>query len=345
MCAATSSTDDPSFEQLLASRLPDHLPDPSPVVSVSPVMGSGGIHPNVRRVSLASGERLIAKRHLFALLTRDLPHHLPVIERQVTDALISGGCSVPRVVCTIDDPCISIYDDVGSLTLDDVVQTSSPVYRSRLGSRVVESFLHISSSLWQSPPVSQDQIAPGVDEASVREQFLSITEHLNESSLREITRTPKEAGALTDGLAELITEAAQAPMLLGPADYNARNVVVSDDGRPYFIEWSKIGMDWPERRLVQYATGLGSGRTGGRPRTLIDRSAVERYADGAAWTDAETAVRSLDRHHLLFHILVLMRWVQTGNRAPQSLRQAIGSPLTDDDLSTRLRALIAFDRT
>ena len=48
---------------------------------------------------------------------------------------------------------------------------------------------------------------------------------------------------------------------VGSLDYNARNVVLDEArGRVTLLDFAATGVDWPERRLVQYATATGGGR-------------------------------------------------------------------------------------
>ena len=147
MSAATSLRDshETSFEALLVSRLPDLLPDHPRVASIVPITAPGGIHPNIRRVTLSTGERLIAKRHLFASLKHGEPNHLLTVERTVSD--LFGGNGVPEFVAAIDDAGISLVRDVGSRTLDDVVQTASPVGRALCCRRTLGAFVDIQKTL------------------------------------------------------------------------------------------------------------------------------------------------------------------------------------------------------
>ena len=46
---------------------------------------------------------------------------------------------------------------------------------------------------------------------------------------------------------------------VGSLDYNARNVVLDEaGGRVTLVDFAATGVDWPERRLVQYATATGT---------------------------------------------------------------------------------------
>lgn len=337
MSAATSSSNGPdaSFENILKTRLPDLLPDHPRIVAVSPVAAPGGHHPNIRRILLDTGDRLVAKRNLFAAFaghtTAQPPH-----EASVSEFLLAHGCRVPTVVCSIPETGITVYQDVGTETLDDLVQTSPPDIRARVGRHVVDGFLQLQRRF-----VDQDIVptwlAPGTDEQTVRHAFLEITATLALEVLKPLLRSPGDRQNVVDRIHALVETLAGLSMFIGPTDYNARNIVLSEKQEPSFLETSKLGYDWPERRLVQYATSLGSGRTGASPRSLIDGVEVGRYAEGVTWRSPEEAAFALDGHHLLFHLLIGAHWTRHGERPPRSVRRALSTPLTESKKLKEIR--------
>jgi hypothetical protein len=145
--------------------------------------------------------------------------------------------------------------------------------------------------------------------------------------------------------------------VLGATDYNARNIVIDPEKNTLrFIEFSKLGSDWPERRLVQYTTGLGARLPDGGFHSLLNRRRVERYASLAAEyraTDPECIAHALDGHHLVFHLLTacmlkdahldpsqnvrLLEVWQSPERRFEQLRSILASPLSGNPLTTELR--------
>jgi hypothetical protein len=100
---------------------------------------------------------------------------------------------------------------------------------------------------------------------------------------------------------------------VGSLDYNASNVVVDSRGRLTVLDFAATGVDWPERRLVQYGTATGAGETPGAPdgpgagtggpfRSALDRTSVQRYAGLRAareGKDGREVVATVDAHDLL----------------------------------------------
>lgn len=340
MSAATSSNREPDegLDGLLADRLPQILPDRPRVVSISPVQAPGGIHPNVRRIALSTGVSVIAKRHLFAALTAGQPHHLLNVERTVSDVLVAAGCPVPAVLATIDNHGVVVLEDVGTGTLDDFVQHRGRRDRARLADAVVDGFVRIQARMIDQTEVMEGAYAPGCDEESIREGFLELDAALGDGLASLVTDRSKVSSARGQ-LHRLVVRLSDLPTHLGPMDYNARNIVISGDGRPYFIEWSKIGRDWPERRIVQYLTSLGSGTKGGRPRSLIDPLIANRYAAAAIWSNPDDAAFALDAHHLIFHLLLASRYVTSTEQLPPTVAAALTTQLSPSPVTIGLRRL------
>jgi len=336
MSAATWSRDGDDLDRLLQDLLPQTVPELAPIASISPISAPGGYHTQIRRITLSSGKRLIAKRHVFGQLAADQGHYLLLVERRVTNLLREAGCNVPEVLGTDNHNHIVLLEDVGSHTLDDLSQTHGPVERVRLAEHALEGFLRIHKAL--SGASLDTMIAAGADAETVRSDFRELAPSITPELLANMVDTRHEQVATSIGT--LIRELSDAETSVGPSDYNARNIVVSKTGTPYFLEWSKIGYDWPERRFVQYLTSLGAGRPGSRPRSLIDRDLVLRFAELGDWEDPRAASASLDAHHLIFHVLLASRY--PSGDLPKTVRSALTTPISDSEEVAQLRAM--FER-
>ena len=294
MSDVTSSSNEAptNLHQRLRSRIPNLLPDNPTVAAILPIYAPGGIHPNVRRITLSTGESLIAKRYLFAPLTKHESWHLPAVEKTVSDHLADLGCSVPRVLATIDDDIV-VLEDKGRLTLDDAAQTLPRVKRMRIAERVVEAFAQIQNAFERADDRFEALVAPGADRESVQSAFLELRERLTTRRLQGLIEEDQESKKISGELQKLVEELADRPLSVGPIDYNARNIVLDESKKPTFIEWSKIGYDWAERRLVQYLASLGAGRVGSSPRLLIDRRIQDVFTaqTGTVDTDLKNHVR------------------------------------------------------
>ncbi len=280
--------------------LPAKLTDShGPPVKGNPVAAPGGPHPAVRRLIFADGTRVIAKRYIFYDQTAGHPHDLLETETAVTRCLANAGCPVATVLATDPESGTVYLEDVAHLTLDDVVQSAHPTARARLGDRVIEDFHCLQLAFSQSDDELRARVAPGTDQEAIRESFLEVFSKLDVDA------------PLGDGLLELAHTLSKRPLHLGPTDYNARNILITETGEPTFIDLAKVGYDWPERRLVQYATSLGAGRPGSTVTSLLDPISLRYY------TPARSAKvrQSLDAHHLLFHTLAMLRGMRVTQRA------------------------------
>ena len=142
-------------------------------------------------------------------------------------------------------------------------------------------------------------------------------------------------GGLGDAVRDLSDALGRRPPRLGPTDYRAANVVVDDLAeRLAFLELSKLGWDWTERRAVQYTSA-----TDGSGRTLLSAQAVA--GTGVDGTRLDTG--ALDGHHLLFQLLLARRlWGREdvdGARAGPDVdfRRSLTTPLSGDQQVGRLR--------
>jgi hypothetical protein len=346
MSAATSSSKpnasapEPTFAELITPLIHDLLPDSPRVTSIIPVTAPGGPHANIRRVVLSTGESVVAKRHLFAFRAAGQPYDLLTVEQKVTACLKNAGCSVPEVLGSDPASGIVILKDVGGATLDDAIQTSSPAGRFRLATSSIDEFVRIQNAFIHQDSLTEDLVAPGGDRESVQETFAGLVDLLGPEQLRPLVSSNVTDTDL-DGVASVVRRLSERPLVLGPTDYNARNIVLSDDAHVWFLEWSKVGFDWPERRAVQYLTSLGAGRPGSRPRSLIDRWTADRYAASATWTDKNSAASDLDAHHLIFHILLALRWTASQLDLPKGIRNALITPLSEDLEIGSLRRLFS----
>ena len=317
----------------------------------------------VWRVDLDGGRLAVAKRQPFAGLTRGRADDLLAVEQRVLALLRERNCPVPRVLGADPSAGLIFFEHVGEETLDDAVRSAGPNRLQRLRERLVDGFLRLD----QAFACCRQELEPHVSPAASRDRLPAALDQARDGArdglqglLRRCGRAPSGSALreLEERLDELCSRLAVEEPRLGSTDYNARNVVV-DSGidAVTFIEFAKIGWDWPERRLVQYATGLGAGARGGFAG-LLDRAAAGRYARSAPGDPARRAL-ALDGHHLLFHLnaaarlcgaldrpglepdrALLKAWRQPGLRLRQ-LCAAVSAPLGDDTRITGFRKQFA----
>ena len=101
---------------------------------------------------------------------------------------------------------------------------------------------------------------------------------------------------------------------MGALDYNARNLLILPNrlpsrapGRVAYIDFSSIGWDWTERRLVHYLYALGAGRPDGRFVNALTREALEAER-GRLFFDTN----ALEAHLFAFQCLIAERLLRAG---------------------------------
>ena len=313
----------------------------------------------VWRVDLDGGRRVVAKRQPFAGLTRGRADDLLAVEQRVLTLLKERNCPVPQVVGADPAAGLIFFEHLGEETLDDACRSAGPDRLARLRGRLVSGFLRIEQAFADC----RRELAPHVSPAASRQRLPAALSQARDGARDGMHRLLHRCGqapgpALEELLGELCERLAGEEPSLGSTDYNARNVVVDRGSDAVgFIEFAKIGWDWPERRLVQYATGLGAGAEGGFAG-LLDRTAAGQYASSAPGDRARRGF-ALDGHHLLFHLNAAARlcgaldrpglepnrtllkvWRQPRLRLRQ-LCEAISFPLGDDSLATGFRSRFA----
>ena len=316
-------------------------------------------HPNVWKIVLGNGSFLVAKHHVFAPLARGKAHDLLAVE-QLAHARLSGA-PVPRLYVADRDHDLVFFEWCGDHTLDDAFQEGAAGTYGRLA---VEGFCRIQSVFHEHRDVFAPRTFPGCHQKDLRRAWRQSTRRLIGGLPQLVEQLSPAASrrplpSISDGLSELLRFLEQASPLPGPTDYQARNVVIDPTTQSLrFIEFSKIGWDWPERRLTQYTTSHGAGRPDGRTCSALTPALTARYAALASEYRAESQTEItalLDGHHFIFHLLaaqslldaqpdprhpLLSRWRNPKARLAQ-LRQILETPLSADPRTAELRSNFA----
>ena len=279
------------------------------------------------------------KHHIFAPLTRGKPYHLLAVEQKVTDHLLASGVPVPRIIATDHD--MVIYEWCGNHTLDDICQTADP---KPFAHSVINTLCALEKAFYKHRSKFIPHVAPGCSADNLREQWHSTTQSLIET-LPGLVRAPNTPDLLSTW-ETLINELIQAPPVLGPTDYNARNIACPNPETATVLELAKIGYDWPERRLIQYTTSLGAHNPRGSIIGLLTPSLARHYAHFASKlysTPIETILFRLDAHHLIYHLfaahicLTTPPWQNIKTRLTQH-KNLISQSLSDHPLINKFRA-------
>ena len=252
------------------------------------------LSPGVWGVELEDHSRVIAKHQALGSSTVGHPDDLLVVEAKVLNLLVERGCVVPRCLGPDAETRFIFFEHCGDHTLDDLAQEVG--VPQELRANLISEFCRIEQALSELgehllPHVSTtDTGGPTEWRAHANDGLASILSYcgIADSVERE----------LTSGLEQICNLIDKRERTLGSTDFNAQNVVVSwTVEKVSFIEFAKIGWDWPERRLVQYVTSLGGSRQDGQVVDALNPELVGQYAAHSAGGDV-----ALDGHHILFHL-------------------------------------------
>ena len=255
---------------------------------------------------------MAAKRQPYAPLARGRPWDLLEVEEEVCGRLRT--CPVPTVLGVDPELSLIYLGWAGDETLDDICQLRDPSIEHSLALSAIEGFSRIQERFRGQAREMEDRIFPGCDADGVRASWQAVKDEML-SGLPLILETygvePGSRERFGRNAARLLDELGAVEPELGVTDYNARNIVVDRPaGSVCFVEFSKIGSDWDERRLVQYTTGMGAGQPGGGFRSLLTGGLARRFADLSTVrlsTDAGEVAGRLDGHHFVFHTMAACR--------------------------------------
>lgn len=346
----SSGPSDLSLEDYLRRHVASFSPVPRAVISIAEL--SAGVW----SVELEGGSRLVAKHQAFGSSTAGAPDDLLLVEFKVLNILNEHGCDVPRAL-TVDPETRFIYlEHCGDRTLDDRAQESG--VSPDLSAKLVAGFCRIEKVL----SAQREVLLPHVSRAATRGHHAEVASSAPAEAqeglamlLSHCDARSAAGQALASCLHDIWMTLSGREPTLASTDFNARNVVIDSTSTTVsFIEFAKIGWDWPERRLVQYATSLGAGREDGEFICPLSPESIEFYAKNAI-----DGAFALDGHHILFHLqaaamlcrslaqpslprhrALLHAWQRPQHRLRQ-LVNTLASPLTSDTPAADFRSLFS----
>ena len=264
------------------------------VVNVRPVEPNTNRPPSVYKVTLGGGE-VTAVKIAPGASPASVARNTIATEAAVLRRLGSLGCNTPRVVRFDSTLGVLATEWLEGPTLERKLAGGGPDAVDV--EQVMREFLAIEVCL--------DSARKGLGEArseSARNSLVRETESLFESA-RSAARAIAAAlgrspSAAEDAALELQRQVCAGVWTVGSRDYNASNIVLCRRG-PFFVDFSAIGADWPERRMVGYLIATGAGRQGGNFVTALDERAGQIYQRlGAEVWEGHTAGALLDAHFL-----------------------------------------------
>jgi len=272
------------------------------------------------------------------LKDKSLAHYSQLsVEANILKLLRREGCPVPDVITSDESTQVIVLEWCGDITWDDLCQDESIVDKQGYTKLAIEGFCHIERVFSEHISLVEPYIYP-LDYQShlhqIGEKLLTSARHCISylAWIRDEPLTESETKIINESWDEISYCILTRQPSLGSLDYNARNIII-DQKRLSFIDFSTIGWDWPERRLIQYLTGLGAHVEGGNFVTLLDAEYTKLYAEIMSKMDVTLHWQKLtalvDYHHILFYLTAIIRLLgilkKPENRQSILLSQAWGA--------------------
>ena len=282
------------------------------------------------------------------------------IESTVLSILYRNGCRVPKIVWKSDAFHALLLEWCGELTLDTLAQSRplsdlEPILQTTLMELCRVETVFAENTEFLKP-------------YAFRYDLDLTLQHLLEHGRKTLgylcgAMTASQILHLDAVWTAVANRLRNAPPTFDSLDYQSRNIVLSNE-TPFLIDFSSVGWDWQERRLVQFFNSIGANQEGANFVSLLNRELVDTYA---VWvtshretcSSAEVAAR-VDSHHLLFYLSVvhqilravaqpeasesrtlLKAWGNLKARYQSALMQIIQTNLSDDVHTTQIREMVA----
>ena len=343
----------------LIEQIAAHFKIAVDALKLEPIQHGSQRKHNVCRLKIASVNYLL-KQHDITTPVVKAGYTPCEIESAILSILHRNGCRVPKIIWKSEGSHALLLEWCGESTLDAIVQsrpssTLKPILQTALMELCrVETVFAENTELLTLYAFRFD---------------LDVTlQHLLQQGRKTLgylcgAITASQTAHLDAAWATLSNRLQTARPTFDSLDYQSRNIVISGE-TPFLIDFSSIGWDWQERRLVQFFNSIGANQEGANFVSLLNRELVDVYA---AWvtshretcSPAEIAAR-VDSHHLLFYLSVihqilrtvaqpdasesrtrLKAWGDLKARYQSALMQVIHTGLSDDVHTTQIREMIA----
>ena len=343
----------------LIEQIAAHFQTEVEALKLEPIQHGNQQKHNVCRLKLGSVNYLL-KQHDITTPVVEAGYTPCEIESTVLSVLHRNGCRVPQIVWKLEALHTLLLEWCGELTLDAMAQSSplsalTPILRTALMElcRVETVFAE-----------NMELLTPYAFRFDLNVTLQRLLEQGRKTLGYLCGAMTSSQTAHLDALWTTFSNRLQtAPPTFDSLDYQSRNIVISDD-IPFLIDFSSVGWDWQERRLVQFFNSIGANQEGTNFVSLLNRELVEAYAGWVAahretCSSAEIAAR-VDSHHLLFYLSVIHRilcavaqpeasesrtlfkaWGDLKARYQSALRQVIHTGLSDGVYTTQIREMIA----
>lgn len=298
---------------VLLSNIARHFNTSPDTIELNPIQHGIKHKQNVHRLRIRDSNYLLKSYEIFKPVTPSgfSPRE---IEQFTLTTLHNNGCHVPQVIWESAKFNTLLLEWCGNQTLDDLAQgVKTP--------NLSETLQNSLNSLCQIELVFEkysDKFTPYIFEYDYNSNLKRILEqekktigyltHLNKKEMSTSTKSHLEM--LWTTLSNLLIDSKPT---LGPLDYQARNIVINDD-RSFFIDFGSVGLDWQERRLVQYFNSVGANYEEGNFVSMLDKELVEYWVNWRVQdktdTNLEEFTSRVDGHHLLYYLSIIHRLLE-----------------------------------
>ena len=343
----------------LIEQIAAHFKTEVDVLKLQPIQHGSQQKHNVCRLKLGSVNYLL-KQHDITTPVVKAGYTPCEIESTILSILHRNGCRVPKIIWKSEDFHALLLEWCGELTLDGMAQsrptrTLKPILRTTLMELCRVETVFAENTELLTPYAFRFDL--DITLQRLLEQGRKTLGYLGGSM------TSSQTERLDTTWTALSNRLRTAPPTLDSLDYQSRNIVISDE-TPFLIDFSSVGWDWQERRLVQFFNSIGANQEGANFVSLLNRELVDAYAEWVTshretCSPAEIKAR-VDSHHLLFYLSVihqllravaqpevsesrtlLKAWGDPKARYQSALRQLIHTDLSDDVYTTQIRETIS----
>ena len=343
----------------LIEQIAEHFKTAVDTLKLEPIQH--GSHPkhNVCRLKLDAVNYLL-KQHDITTPVVKTGYTPCEIESTLLAILHRNGCRVPKIIWKSEDFHALLLEWCGELTLDAMAQSRQTSDLNGILHTTLMELCRVETVFAKNVEL----LTPYAFDFD-----LNITLQQSLERCRKTlgylcsTMTASQTAHLDTAWTVLSNRLRAAPPTFDSLDYQSRNIVVSDE-TPFLIDFSSVGWDWQERRLIQYFNSIGANQEDANFVSLLNHDLVATYA---AWvtthretcSPTEIAAR-VDSHHLLFYLsiihqllravaqpeaaeskMILKAWGDPKARYQSALMQLMNTDLSDDVHTTQIRELIA----
>ena len=343
----------------LIEQIAAHFKTEGGALNLEPIQHGSQQKHNVCRLECGSVSYLL-KQHDITTPVVKAGYTPCEIESTVLSILHRNDCRVPQIVWKSEASHALLLEWCGELTLDAMAQSSPSSTLKPILQTALMELCRVETVFAEN----MELLTP----YAFRFDLEVTLQRLLEQGRKTLgylcgAMTSSQTAHLDAVWTALSERLRMAPPTLDSLDYQSRNIVVSD-GIPFLIDFSSVGWDWQERRLVQFFNSIGANQEGAHFVSLLNRELVDAYA---AWvtahretcSSAEIAAR-VDGHHLLFYLsvihqilravaqpeasesrILLRAWGDLKARYQSALMQIIHTEVSDDVYTTQIREMLA----